>query len=56
LIGGPQDQMLSSYVALYTNKTLNWGLAAALALQLLLVLVIAMLGWAAFQKLSRRRV
>ncbi|MBV5324149.1 MAG: ABC transporter permease subunit, partial [Rhodospirillaceae bacterium] len=36
LIGGPRDQMLSSYVALYTNKTLNWGLAAALALQLLL--------------------
>ncbi|MDY0873543.1 ABC transporter permease [Dongia rigui] len=56
LIGGPQDQMLSSYVALYTNKTLNWGLAAALALQLLLVLVIALLGWAAFQNLSRRRV
>jgi putative spermidine/putrescine transport system permease protein len=54
LIGGPQDQMLSSYVALYTNKTLNWGLAAALALQLLLVLIVVMLGWAAFQKLSRR--
>ncbi len=54
LIGGPQDQMLSSYVALYTNKTLNWGLAAALALQLLLVLLVAMLGWAAFQKLSKR--
>jgi len=53
LIGGPRDQMLSSYVALYTNKTLNWGLAAALALQLLLVLAVAMLGWAAFQKLSR---
>ncbi len=55
LIGGPQDQMLSSYVALYTNKTLNWGLAGALAVQLLLVLIAAMLGWAAFQKLSRRR-
>lgn len=55
LIGGPRDQMLSSYVALYTNKTLNWGLAAALALQLLLVLVVAMLGWAAFQKLSKGR-
>lgn len=55
LIGGPRDQMLSSYVALYTNKTLNWGLAAALALQLLLVLGVAMLGWAAFQKLSKGR-
>ena len=55
LIGGPQDQMLSSYVASYTNKTLNWGLAAALAVQLLLVLAAAMLAWVAFQKLGRRQ-
>lgn len=55
LIGGPRDQMLSSYVAMYTNKTLNWGLAAALATQLLLVLGVAMLGWAAFQKISKAR-
>lgn len=55
LIGGPRDQMLSSYVALYTNKTLNWGLAGALAVQLMAVLLIAALAWGAFQKLHGMR-
>jgi len=30
LVGGPQDQMVSYFVALYTNKEMNWGQAAAL--------------------------
>ncbi len=48
LVGGPGDQMISSSIAFYTNTTLNWGLAAALSLQLLLVLGIsAFLFWAA---------
>ena len=55
LIGGPRDQMLSSYVAQYTNKTLNWGLAGALAVQLMAVLAIAGFGWAAFQKIQGAR-
>lgn len=55
LIGGPRDQMLSSYVANYTNKTLNWGLAGALAVQLMAVLAIAGLGWAAFRKIQEAR-
>lgn len=55
LIGGPRDQMLSSYVALYTNKTLNWGLAGALAVQLMAVLVIAALAWGVLQKLREAR-
>lgn len=55
LIGGPRDQMLSSYVAQYTNKTLNWGLAGALAVQLMAVLLVAALGWVAFRKLQGRR-
>lgn len=55
LVGGPRDQMISSMIAFYTNKTLNWGLAAALSLQLLVVLVIiAALFWT-IQSLSRRR-
>ncbi len=43
LVGGPGDQMVSSFVASYANETLNWGMAAALAGFLLLVtaLVIA---------------
>lgn len=56
LVGGPRDQMISSMIAFYTNKTLNWGLAAALSLQLLVVLtIIAALFWT-IQSLSRRRV
>ncbi|MBL8708865.1 MAG: ABC transporter permease [Rhodospirillaceae bacterium] len=55
LIGGPRDQMLSSYVAQFTNKTLNWGLAGALAVQLMALLLIAGLGWAAFRKLQGAR-
>jgi putative spermidine/putrescine transport system permease protein len=37
LVGGPRDQMLSSYIAFYTNQTINWGLASALGLVLLMV-------------------
>jgi len=55
LIGGPRDQMLSSYVAQFTNKTLNWGLAGALAVQLMAVLLIAALAWAVLQKLREAR-
>jgi putative spermidine/putrescine transport system permease protein len=55
LIGGPRDQMLSSYVAQYTNKTLNWGLAGALAVQLMALLVIAALAWVVFRKLREIR-
>ncbi|WP_162916751.1 ABC transporter permease [Dongia deserti] len=40
LIGGPKEQMISSFIAFYTNNTLNWGLAAALSIQLLLLLVL----------------
>jgi putative spermidine/putrescine transport system permease protein len=35
LLGGPEDQMLSYYVAQYTNVNVNWGMAAALGALLL---------------------
>ena len=35
LLGGPDDQMVSYYVAFYTNNTVNWGMAAALGSLLL---------------------
>jgi putative spermidine/putrescine transport system permease protein len=38
LVGGPGDQMISSMIAFYTNQTLNWGLAAALSVQVLALL------------------
>ncbi|WP_442582485.1 ABC transporter permease [Mesorhizobium sp. ASY16-5R] len=55
LVGGPTDQMLSSYIAFYTNNTLNWGMGAALSLQLLLILVLfAFLYWTAGALFRRR--
>lgn len=35
LMGGAEDQMLSSLIAYYTNSSANWGLASALGLLLL---------------------
>jgi putative spermidine/putrescine transport system permease protein len=35
LVGGADDQMISYFIAFYTNQTLNWGMAAALSLLLL---------------------
>ena len=31
LVGGPNDQMVSYFIAFYTNSTINWGMSAALA-------------------------
>lgn len=35
LLGGPNDQMLSYYIAQYTNVDVNWGMACALGSVLL---------------------
>ena len=54
LVGGPGDQMISSFIAFYTNTTLNWGMAAALSVQLLLILALgALLAWSAKALLGR---
>lgn len=37
LVGGAADQMVGNAIAAYTNETLNWGMAAALASLLMLV-------------------
>lgn len=53
LVGGPRDQMVSGYIAFYTNETLNWGMSAALSLQLLMILLVAaFLFWTARSVLS----
>lgn len=36
LLGGAGDQMISYYVAYFTNQTINWGMASALGFLLLL--------------------
>ena len=35
LVGGPRDQMISGFIAFYTNVSINWGMAAALSASLL---------------------
>jgi putative spermidine/putrescine transport system permease protein len=35
LVGGPNDQMISSFIAFYTNQSINWSLASALSAWLL---------------------
>ena len=35
LVGGPNDQMISYFIAYYTNESLNWNAAAALSIVLL---------------------
>ncbi|QNM96676.1 ABC transporter permease [Chitinimonas koreensis] len=47
LLGSPNDQMVSYFVAFYTNSTVNWGMATALGGLLLLatLLLYVVYGW-----------
>ena len=40
LLGSPNDQMISYFVAFYTNSTINWGMATALGGLLLLATLV----------------
>ena len=40
LVGGPKDQMLSYFIALHANQTVNWGLASALSVVLMICVAI----------------
>jgi putative spermidine/putrescine transport system permease protein len=40
LLGGPGEQMISYFVAFFTNTTMNWGMAAALGSQLLVIVLL----------------
>jgi len=40
LVGGPTDQMISNFIAIYINRELNWGLACALGVVLLIVTLV----------------
>ncbi len=50
LVGGGGDQMISYFIAFYTNRTTNWGMAGALSLILLLATGLL---YAAYARLSR---
>jgi putative spermidine/putrescine transport system permease protein len=43
LVGGPRDQMMSYFIAYFANQVTNWGMAAALSV-ILLVLVLILYG------------
>lgn len=50
LLGGPSDQMLSYYVAQYTNVEVNWGMACALGGVLLTTTLVL---YAIYRKVSK---
>ena len=52
LVGGANDQMMSYFIAFYTTDTVNWGLAAALGVLLLVATAILSVIYA--QLASRR--
>ncbi|WP_397452091.1 ABC transporter permease [Pseudomonas sp. NA-150] len=51
LVGGAADQMVSYFVAFYTNKTVNWGMASALGS---LLLIATLLLYAVYGKLTNQ--
>lgn len=53
LLGGAGDQMVSYYVAYFTNQTINWGMASALGL---LLLVGTLLLYALYRRISGREL
>lgn len=55
LVGGPTDQMISTNIAFFTNQSLNWGMAAALSVQLLLILLLSAIGFFAARALFTRK-
>lgn len=50
LLGGPGDQMVSYYVAYFTNQAVNWGMACALGA---LLLVATLVLYAVYQRISK---
>jgi len=40
LVGGPTDQMLSYFIYFHANNTVNWGLAAALSVVLMVCVLV----------------
>ncbi|EWH02587.1 hypothetical protein Q427_07975 [Halomonas sp. BC04] len=51
-MGGPADQMVSYYVAYYTNSTNNWGMAAALGS---ILLVVTLMLYLVYHRLVNRK-
>ncbi len=55
LVGGPSDQMVSSFVASYMNQELNWGMASALGAVLLAITLVIYLIYTKLLGVERMR-
>lgn len=53
LLGGAEDQMISYYVAYFTNQTINWGMASALGL---ILLAATLLLYALYRRISGKEL
>jgi len=56
LLGGPRDQMISHFIAAYTNVNLNWGMATALGGLLLAATTVLYLVYGWLAGISRLRL
>ncbi|WP_158044496.1 ABC transporter permease [Skermanella pratensis] len=56
LVGGAGDQMVSYFVAFFTNQTINWGMAAALGSVLLLATLLLYWVYARLVGVDRMRM
>lgn len=54
LVGGASDQMLSYYVAYYLNQSINWSMAAAVSLVLLVITLVIYVVYARFVPVLRQ--
>jgi putative spermidine/putrescine transport system permease protein len=56
LVGGVNDQMVSYFVAFYTNQTVNWGMASALGTVLLIATLVLFALYARLVGIDRLRL
>ena len=56
LVGGINDQMVSYFVAFYTNQTVNWGMASALGAVLLIATLVLFAVYARLVGIDRLRL
>ena len=52
LVGGPRDQMISYMITYHVNEVVNWGMASALGLMLLITTIILLVIFSRLVKLS----
>lgn len=55
LTGGPKDQMLSFYIADFVKRALNWGMASALSVMLLCIVLVMVSLFAGLRWITNRQ-